>query len=130
MDMNVGHPQARQCTSCGEWFLDYSGLTSFQTQCETCKMNYGFDTISYTIPFVQIFTGQWNEWNYLYTLSKHFLYKIEDGWYTWTEVESPEDWEKGTIYKTKNFFDFMENVIDFTGARGATASADCAAENT
>ena len=103
------YPEWTICPVCNQGYWDYG---------TGCPHNHywQFNSGSYFyMPTLTTFS--WNGWNIIQKEETSFMYKIEDDWFIWTETTEKEKWENGIIYKTKNFFDFMEYVIDFTGLR-------------
>ena len=109
------------CADCGQLFAP---TTLGEALCWQCRNNNGIDFIGdwshVTTAITQIYTSKWDQWNILNDMINNFMYKLEDEWFVWKIAKDKEKWEEGVIYQSKNFFDFMEHVIDFTGSRGWT----------
>ena len=104
----------RQCP-CGEWFIEpcYSAI---QMYCEKCRLqSFSFDTLPEMIDDT-VERYVWEKWNVLVKGGlENFMYKMEDGWLTWTEAYFVDTWADGIVYRSKDVANLIEAILDFTG---------------
>jgi len=121
------------CRECGNQYSPTTADNGLCWDCVSKNIVFHDDSSSFITAIVQIWTYEWKGWNVFQSDLSSFLYKIEDGWFIWTETLDKEKWEEGIIFRTKSFFDFMEYVIDFTGTRAwetTMISSDISFKNT